>query len=224
MIEIPDFDRVYLKQLHDDAVKMKEKTSFRKIMPEECDISYMRAMHRGAHALQSGLSNVYTRITYKMNERPTLRKGSKNYFILYRQNGKLVQTELYSDGERYFDFYQMRYEGNRRYSIPFCSYDGVSLSESYGDIYVTVTEGDFVTEEYQIQNSLIVYERYTKVDENRVDYYCIHFFTLDDETSDTKGLLGLYDGYITLDGARPEFHRIGGWSLYEDHYKHKYSQ
>ena len=40
MIEIPDFDRVYLKQLHDDAVKMKENTTFRKIDPEECDISY----------------------------------------------------------------------------------------------------------------------------------------------------------------------------------------
>lgn len=222
MTPIPDFDSAYLRQLHDDAVKKKNNTKYRKIDPEECEISYMRAMHRGQHALQSGLSSVYTRITYKMKEQPRLRKNSKNYFILYRRDGKLVQTELYSDGERYFDFYQMHYEGNKRYGIPFCSYDGVTLSESYGDIYVTKTEDGFVTEEYLIDGGTIVYERYKKVDDNRVDYYFIKYHTASDENSETKGLHDIYEGFITLDGERPEFHKTGGWSWYDDYYKYKY--
>jgi hypothetical protein len=227
-INLPDFDKEYLKKLYDDAKAKWEEAEYHEIKPEECDITYMRSMHRAQYAMQCGLSNVYKLRTYKIKEQLTLRKNSKNYSVLYRRDGKLVQTDLYSDGKKYFEFFQMLYEDNKRYCLPFCCFDGKTVPKhNISNIYVTVFDGDLVTEEYKIEGNSIIYERYTRTsDKNKVDYYCIHYLPYCDDVDGggTKGLRDIYEGYITLGGERPEFHRTGGWSWYEEYYLPTYKK
>ena len=227
-IMLPDFDKEYLKKLYDEAKAKWEEAEYHEIKPEVCDITYMRSMHRAQYAMQCGLSNVYKLRTYKIKEQLTLRKNSKNYSVLYRRDGKLVQTDLYSDGKKYFEFFQMLYEDNKRYCLPFCCFDGKTVQKhSIGNIYVTVFDGDFVTEEYEIAGNTIIYERYTRTsDKNKVDYYCIHYQPNSDDADGggTRGLRAVYEGYIMLDSKKPEFYRTGGWSWYEEYYLPTYKK
>ena len=226
MIEIPDFDRKYLTELYNDAALKKKNAVYREINADECEISYMRSIRRDEHALECGLSGVYKRMTYKMKEQPKLRKKPKNYFVFYRQNGKLLQMEHYTDGKRYFDFWQMFYEGDKRYCIPFARWDDdQEVKEAYGErAYVARFDGDFVTEEYSLDCGSIYYEKYTPTDDaNKIGYYFIHYHP-NNEDSETTGLLGIYEGYVTTDCERPEFHRTGGWSWYDDWFKLKYEK
>lgn len=116
-----------------------------------CDISYSKYVNW--HGALEGAMTKFKFQQYKIKEQKKLRAGSKNYNVLYRQDGKLMQIDHYVNG-RLDVIYKAYYTENKRYLFPF--FANGSPYPTYGVVAV-FKEGKLV-EEMLVDHQLIFYD------------------------------------------------------------------
>ena len=94
-----------------------------------------------------------------IKEHEKLRKGTKNYFEIYKENGRIMKVVSYCESSRDVTYFAV-YRGNKRFLLPF--------SDEWKGRYPTYIiaaefdEGE-ITKEYLVNDSQIVYRGYEKL-------------------------------------------------------------
>ena len=107
----------------------------------------------------------------KIKERETLRKGSKNYFAIYRQEDQIKKVVSFVDGKEDVAYYAV-YIDNKRYLIPFSD---IYRNRYYTYIIVAEYNGDRIIREYMVNNVQIVFYEYDYLSDNKVSVKYINY-------------------------------------------------
>ncbi|MBR4034077.1 MAG: hypothetical protein IKJ04_04655 [Clostridia bacterium] len=157
--DLTDNEKSYLIGLLNEARQIIKDYQYTDFDSSDSEIIYSRNNHDLTTAICDGLYAVYIMHMSGIKSRTTLRKGTKNYIKRYYKNGKVQQIDCYVDGKPDIT-YMAYYQENKRYLMPFYP-DSKKPSIAY--TCVTVYKNDFLTEEYMVNNSQIVYYRYDKM-------------------------------------------------------------
>ncbi|WP_050635602.1 hypothetical protein [Candidatus Stoquefichus sp. SB1] len=163
-------DKEYLKSLIQDVNKKFEQFKYRDIDENDCDIFYIPTKKLSYIGLQSGLSEEARLKKNNLQKVTKIRSNCKNYIRLIEKDNQIIKIESIKKGtidSTYLSYYDKGY----RYLFPY-----TKTGYRY-PTYISVTyfENDQVSEEYLVQKDQIVYSRYSKCDESKVDYYYINY-------------------------------------------------
>ena len=162
----------YLKSLAKDTLKRHRKFKFS--LPDETgtEISYIPSKRQIFFPGQiGGLYFRYQMEKYKSTETHKLRKGTKNYFRIVRQNGKIVRIDCFVD-EKCDNILLMYYEDNRRYAFPFL--ENGTICEGYIQVQ-EYNDQNQVVSEYLIRPRQVIYYAYWQSSEQIVQQRCIFY-------------------------------------------------
>ncbi len=164
-----DFDFKYLKQIITQTNALREEFTYREIIPEECDITYISTKKKTDTGLLNGLRIKHFCEQNKLTERSSIRSNATAYEKIYRQSGRIVRVDSYISGRIDVIFLTL-YKDNVCYFFPF---------SSDGDFYPTYTyvsrNSDELIEEYAVNKGQIVYELYKRVDSKTYAYKSINY-------------------------------------------------
>lgn len=92
-------------------------------------------------------------------ERDKLRKGTKNYCAIFRDDGIIRKIVSFIDGSLDVSYYAV-YKGNRRYLLPFSD-----VWKGRYPTYIIVAEygGEEIIREYMVQDAQIVFDSYVRI-------------------------------------------------------------
>lgn len=127
--------------------------------------------------------------TYKITERKTLRKGTKNYFRIVRRDETILRIDSFINGMLDV-IYLFHYENNKRYAFPF------SQTGRYCPTYIQVQiydDNGQIVEDYMVRSKQIVYHQYAKQSESIVNFKCIYY-----GIGCADQLIGIQEGFYTL--------------------------
>ena len=154
-------------------------------------ISYIPVMKTGADyfALKSGFMARFIRQNKKVSEKQKIRKDSKNYFKIYKQNNIIKRVDKIINGK--IDVIFIAYfDNNLRIYKPFSSSGNSYPTYSY----ITEFANGEVSNEYMINNLQIVLEAYEKVKENIWNYLILNYVP-----SGKYPVLSLEKGVFSID-------------------------
>lgn len=166
-----EFDLAYLAELVTETNFKREQFAFFEPNEEGAQITYLPSKQKLHWA---GLIDTpefrYEMDKYDVCEKPTLRKGSQNYFRFVRKDGKLLRIDSYVSG-RIDNVLIVHYEGNRRYCFPF------SKNGGYYPTYVQVVtfENGMVTESYKVRGIQIVHNAYRQLTDDTTQLRQINY-------------------------------------------------
>lgn len=106
----------------------------------------------------------------KIEEHERLRKGTKNYFAIYRHSGKILKVESFVNGEKDVTWHAFAHN-NKRYLIPFDK-DG---KKKYGYSIVSELSNGFIRSEYLVNDSQICYYEYNRISVTEVSVIYINY-------------------------------------------------
>lgn len=144
-----------LKQLIEETMKLYADFSVPAQNVSEVDVTYL--LHGGDMelGLQCGLYHDWKMQQARKREQSVLRKNSKTYRKIFRQNQHITKIESYVKEKLDVVFWAL-HQGEFCYLFPF-SKEGFPYP-TY--CYVTHSREDRVTEEYMVTSDQILYERY----------------------------------------------------------------
>jgi len=166
-----DIDFKYLDGLIASVETKRKGFKFVKIDETNAEISYMRQPLSLCFELyKCGLVGDFHKQKHKIKEQSKLRIGSKHYMRIISHNNRPVKIESFGNGKIDVVFL-VCYENDKRYLFPFWT-DGSSYP-TY--TYVTRYKNGIVVEEYAVNSSQIVYEKYEKIDENKTLFTQVNY-------------------------------------------------
>lgn len=155
----------YLKHCIAETKRKRKQARFPDVNEDGAEITYLNRKQKLTLGLRCGLSNTWEMQKLKVKEQPTIRKGSKSYLRYVKRNGRIEKIEVYNNGK--LDVvYGAFYEGEKRYLFPFLKDGGAYPTYTY----VTRFVDGRVEEEYMVDNEQIVYEKYTLIEDHKVEY------------------------------------------------------
>ena len=164
-------DEEYLRNLNARTENIRRKVKYKPVNPDDCVITYMATKKKSFVGMKSGYAEQLFRIENGIKESEKIRANCKDYLKIFRNHqGNVLQIEKYSNG-RIDCVFQTYYGDNLCCLFPFSVNGGFYPTYSY----VSVTEDDKVVEEYMVDDSQIVYERYSNESETCVDYVYINY-------------------------------------------------
>lgn len=106
-----------------------------------------------------------------IKEYNTLRKGTKNYRIIYRNQGIIKKIDIVDQGDKDVTYFAV-YRNNKRYLLPFDE-----KYRTHYPTYVIVTEyrDDYIYREYMVNDAQIVFEQYSKISETEFSFIKINY-------------------------------------------------
>ena len=165
-----EIDYEYLKKLIAEYGVIKDKVSFLDVTDSDFEISFIARKDDIRISILNGLHAVYERKKYKLNEKPSIRKGSKKYLKFYKKDNRLVRIDSYSNG-RIDVIFIAHYEDDKVMLYPFSELGGFYPTYAY----VTKYENGSVTEEYSVVDSQIVYEKDLYDESDKVGYMSVNY-------------------------------------------------
>ncbi len=163
------WDLEYLQSLLQAAVNKRNAYIYTDIEEANAEITYFTTKGTWMTGILAGLQNNVVCLEKSLYEREYLRIGTPSYLRYIKKDGIIIKIEVYIEGSLSF-LYLPLYEERKRYLFPF-SLDGTPYPT-----YTVVTniKENFVTEEYLVSNTQIIYEKYEKKNENTVLYSMIN--------------------------------------------------
>ncbi len=141
-------------------------------------IGYMRDVVDLHTGYCDGLDSLLVMQKKRIAEHPTLRKNAKRYLKRYYKDGLLsrIDTFYVNDSGNHIrnGTHLALYRGHKRYLIPYDLEKNVAVPPC-SIIYVTVFENHSVTEEYQIDQNQIIYNRYTPLSDGVYAYTHVNY-------------------------------------------------
>ena len=129
------------------------------------DINYMPTKKQSFIGLQLGAAEQARQLKYNIQESMKIRANCKNYQKILKKNHTIVKIENIVNG-RIDAIYLAYYEDDYRYLFPYMK------SKDPYPTYLSVTH---FMEEYMVQSDQIVYRKYGKPRNNKIDYYYINY-------------------------------------------------
>ncbi len=171
-----ELDLTYLNSLMRFANRQRSMCKFMQLDISSCQVSYLSTRGSSSLVLKEGYRDLSNRQDKFVKESPKLRAGAKNYMRLIKNaDGKLLQVENYKNGD--LDcIYQVQFINDNRYLFPFLP-DGSRYEGSY--IYVTKYRNQLVTEELMVDDKQLIYEGYSHLPNNMIDYLYIKYVPQD---------------------------------------------
>ena len=164
-------DYEHLNKLVETTNYIREEIVFQEIDISQCIISYMPTKKTSFIGFKEGYSDYLICKEKGMKHSDKVNTTTKNYLKYIKNNeGNLIQIECYIGGKMDY-LYQVHWEKNVRYLLPFSSKGGFYPTYVFGTKY----EGKRVIEEYMVMKKQIVYEKYDYKSENDVDYNYINY-------------------------------------------------
>lgn len=163
-------DKNYLKSLIQTSNNKFKQFKYIEINDDSCDIYYMPTKNQNYIGLQLGLSEQARLMKYNIQESTKIRSNSKNYIKIYKKDNKILKIEKFNNGK--FDCtYLACYENEYRYLFPY-----TETGHKY-PTYLCVSrfENNKVAEEYMVQSNQIIYSKYGKQKDGKVNYYYINY-------------------------------------------------
>ena len=151
--------RLMLKGLLDDALDTYSLYEYSDFTDRDFTVSYKR----GDGWFLEGLISMLKDKKCGIKERNTLRKGTKNYHAIFRdENGLIRKVNKYVNGSVDVTFFAV-YKENKRYLLPFsdkykCRYPTYVIVTEYAD--------RSIIREYMVESTQIVYTSYEKLSDN----------------------------------------------------------
>lgn len=163
-------DKEYLKNLIQEVNDKFSQFEYREIPENDCVISYIPTKKLSYVGLQSGLSEQIRMKNNNLQKNVKLRSNCKNYVRFIEKDNRIIKIENYTNGTSdctYLAYYDNEY----RYLFPY-----TKTGHRY-PTYISVThiENNQVIEEYLVLKDAIIYSRYIKTDDNKIDYYFINY-------------------------------------------------
>ena len=189
MIKNADLD--YLSHLIDETVNLRNSFEYCRISSDNVEVSFLSPVKKPFTGYLQGPYEMLMREQCGMKERKTVSSACRNYLRLSKsRNGDIL--EIVSCKKGVIDcIHQGLIESGRHFLFPFTA-DGVHYP-AYS--YVTVYNGDHISEEYAVNNTQILYRRYIpRCNENSFDFFFINFVK-----DGACPVLEEYSGIITSD-------------------------
>lgn len=163
-------DKDYLKSLIQTSNNKFEQFKYMEITDDSCDIYYMPTKNQDYIGLQLGLSEQAKLMKYNIQESTKIRSNSKNYIKIYKRDNKTLKIERFNNGKSDCT-YLAYYENEYRYLFPY-----TETGHKY-PTYLSVShfENNRVIEEYMVQSNQIIYSKYGKQKDSKVNYYYINY-------------------------------------------------
>jgi hypothetical protein len=184
---------------------LKRHRKFKFSLPDETgtEISYIPSKRQIFFPGQiGGLYFRYQMEKYKSTETHKLRKGTKNYFRIVRQNGKIVRIDCFVD-EKCDTILLLHYEGNKRFAFPYL--ENGEISQSYIQVQEYNDQNEVVNE-ILIRSRAVTYYTYWQTDAHIMQQRCIFYGpkTKDLEQNTIGGYYILDDHLSYIETLRPE--------------------
>lgn len=167
--DLTDEMKSYLLRLRKETLDYRNAYRYEAYDEVGAEIVYLKNLMDLTTGTDEGLSSQHKMQRYKVKPQTKLRAGTKNYLKKSYENGVLKQIVRFVAG-RPDVCYQASYQGGRRYLIPF----GENGTYYPTHTHVYHPQGD-VVEEYMVDSSQIVYQRYQKTDENSFAYLYVNY-------------------------------------------------
>lgn len=163
-------EKNYLKSLIQTVNKKFEQFEYAEINESSCDIFYMPTKQKSYVGLQMGLSEQSKLLKNNIKETTKLRSNCKNYIKILKQDNQIIKIVSVANGSA-DSTYLAYYEDDYRYLFPY------TKSGHRYPTYISVVhfEDDKVAEEYMVQSNQILYKKYGKQKDNKIDYYYINY-------------------------------------------------
>ena len=163
-------EKDYLKLLIQTVNKKYEQFEYAEIDESSCDIFYMPTKKENYVGLQMGLSEQARLLKCNIKETTKIRSNCKNYIKILKQDNQIVKIESINNGKvdsTYLAYYEDGYR---------CLFPYTESGHRY-PTYISVIhfEENKVVEEYMVESSQILYKKYGKQKDNKVDYYYINY-------------------------------------------------
>ncbi|MDR2146484.1 MAG: hypothetical protein LBE91_08515 [Tannerella sp.] len=166
-----DIDFKYLDSLIASVETKKKSFKFVEIDETNAEITYLRQpLSLGFEVYKCGLAGEFHKQKHKIKEQSKLRSGSKHYLRIVNQNNQPVKIESFVHGKIDVVFL-VCYENDKRYLFPFHATSGNYPTYTYVTRYM---EG-VVVEEYAVNSSQIVYEKYEKTEESKTQFSQVNY-------------------------------------------------
>lgn len=164
-------DESYLRELISKISALRKKVKYKSINTSDCVVIYMPTKKKSFVGMKQGYAEQLFRIENGIKESAKIRANCKDFLKLFgNREGKVLQIEKYTNGKIDCVF-QSHYDENLYCLFPFSANGGFYPTYSY----ITVYENEKIVEEYMVDGSQIVYERYSNEDETRVDYEYVNY-------------------------------------------------
>ncbi len=161
----------YLDTLIKEVNDLRKKVVFQEIDISSCAFSYMPTKKTSFVGYKQGYYDKLVQVQNGMKESDKIRASVKKYLkFIKNKEGKLISIELYNDG-RIDCLFQVYWAKNKRYLFPFSANGGYYPTYAY----VTVYEGNSVSEEYMVKGSQIVYEAYSNINDTEIAYRRVNY-------------------------------------------------
>ncbi len=162
-----DFD---FQNLINEWKDIKDQVHFKNLNENDYAKSYLSNKNQSFIGYHQGYFDQHQRNSLKIKETPKIRANCKNYLEYLSNENGLIQINTYHNG--HIDcIHQMYKNGNKNYLLPFSSNGGFYPTYTY----VTVFEGNEITEEYAIENNHIIFQKYEKASDNTVNVYRVNY-------------------------------------------------
>lgn len=153
-----DLDNEYrslLSSLMDEALEVYRQYEYEDFTCSVYSVSYKRSLNW----FYEGPLPRFEEDSRGIKEQEKLRKGTKNYFEIYKENGRIKKVVSYCGGSLDVTYFAV-YRGNKRFLLPFSD----EWKGRY-PTYVIVAEYDDgeIAKEYLVNNTQIVFWRYEKL-------------------------------------------------------------
>ena len=155
-------DFKYLDDLIASVATKRKSFKFVKIDETNAEITYLRnPLSLSFEVYKCGLAGEFHKQKHKIKEQSKLRNSSKHYLRIVSHNNRPVKIESFVHGKIDVVFL-VCYENDKRYLFPYHATGGSYPTYTH----VTRYKDGIVVEEYAVNSSQIVYEKYEKPDEN----------------------------------------------------------
>ncbi|MEG0366324.1 MAG: hypothetical protein RR585_05785 [Coprobacillus sp.] len=164
-------DKKYLHKLIKQVLALRNKVDYQSIDLDKCEITYMATKNQSFIGIRSGYAEQLLRMEKGIKESHKIRSNCGNYLKIYRNTqGQILQIESFVHGKMDC-LYQSYYKDNVCYFFPY--WQNGSKYPTYS--FVTQYKNNKVVEEYLVDGSQIIYEKYSNESETSVDYYLINY-------------------------------------------------
>lgn len=161
----------YLRELISKISALRKKVKYKSINTSDCVVAYIPTKKKSFVGMKQGYAEQLSGIENSIKESAKIRANCKDYLKLFKnREGKVLQIEKYAGG-RIDCIFQAYYDENLCCLFPFSANGGFYPTYSY----VTVYENGKIIEEYMVDGSQIVYERYLNESETCVGYEYVNY-------------------------------------------------
>ena len=198
---IPEY-RTMLADLINDALDVYRQYEYSDFTDGDYSVSYKRT---GDWFLEGPLPRIKDE-ERGFIERDKLRKGTKNYFAIFRDDGTIRKISSFVDGSLDVSYYAV-YKENRRYLLPFSD-----VWKGRYPTYIIVAEydGEEIIREYMILEAQIVYNSYVRITPTEYEVERINY-----APKGTYPVLGC-DTFIVSTGSEAVFSEQRSYSWHEE--------